>query len=85
MPRKRKVATVQQDTDKMPPPPVPPAKAKPARKNGKVVANKENADVNVFRVQNISPVAVVCQKAQTNESLHPKYFKELQSIYEKVS
>lgn len=86
MPRKRKIATAP-DSEMMPPPPVPPATTK-SKKGVKNVEAKDSATVgaNQHRPQplEVCPVSVIFEKAQTNESLHVKYFKELNNIYEKV-
>lgn len=94
MPRKRKVATKENDNDSemMPPPPVPPAVAKGPKARGKQTKRNEpptstvNDTATSVRPQSQAcPVTVIFEKAQTNESLHVKYFKELNSIYEKVN
>lgn len=36
-------------------------------------------------VTKINPVAIIIQNAQTNETLHTKYIKELQHLYTRVS
>lgn len=85
MPRKRKVAKAP-DSEMMPPPPVPAAagKNKKGSKRNEAPVNTENE--NRVRPQQVQacPVTAIFEKAQSNESLHVKYFKELNSIYEKV-
>lgn len=90
VPRKRKINAVT-DEELMPPPQMPVSK--------KHKTSKQAASIlNVSRISDISNISNVCQtqnkcgqlsiifeKAQENETLHSKYFKELTNIYEKVS
>lgn len=86
MPRKRKVATAP-DSEMMPPPPVPAAagKNKKGSKKNTAAANAEKENENQKRPQPACLVTAIFEKAQSNESLHVKYFKELNNIYEKVN
>lgn len=90
MPRKRKVAAVtDEDTDKMPPPARIPMKSKQmaSKKNGKTSTLQplaESQQMNISQKQDIHPVVGLLELAQKNESLHGKYFKELQTIYNNV-
>lgn len=85
MPRKRKVATAQ-DSEMMPPPPVPAvaARNKKGSKRNEAAANTGNENRVRPQPMETCPVTAIFEKAQTNESLHVKYFKELNTIYEKV-
>lgn len=85
MPRKRKVPTAV-DSEMMPPPPVPAAagKSKKGSKKNEAAASAENENPIRPQPRDACPVTAIFEKAQTNESLHVKYFKELNNIYEKV-
>lgn len=85
MPRKRKVARAE-DSEMMPPPPVPAAAAKNKKgsKKNEAPANTENENLVRPQPMETCPVTAIFEKAQTNESLHVKYYKELNTIYGKV-
>lgn len=73
----------------MPPPATPSAavkKKKTSKKNA--VAPPIDVDENAISVQRKAtetcPLTAIFDKAQSNESLHTKYFKEMNNIYGKV-
>lgn len=67
--------------DMMPPPKI----AKNRTRNNEASPVAANALISQPQSLDICPVLEILQKAQTNESMHPKYFKALNQIYEKVS
>lgn len=94
-PRKRKINAVT-DEELMPPPQMPVSKKhKPSKQasNHNVsvisdISNRSNISSNgsTLQTQNkCGPLSIIFEKAQDNETLHNKYFKELTNIYEKVS
>lgn len=95
MPRKRKI-NASTDEELMPPPQMPvPKKHKPTKQSTTSSSSMTNDSI-ISDITNIStastqqtqnkcgPLSIIFEKAQQNESLHNKYFKELTNIYEKV-
>lgn len=94
-PRKRKIAAVT-DEELMPPPPMPVSKK---HKSSKQILNRSNVSgiSDISNLSNISngsssqtqnkcgPLSIIFEKAQENETLHSKFFKEMTNIYDKVS
>lgn len=70
----------------MPPPAVPPAKVRSiaAKRNGHTKEPSECTGQNLPKIIEPSIVIALMHKAQHNEASHEKYFKELQSVYDKV-
>lgn len=93
MPRKRKI-NASTDEELMPPPQMPvPKKHKSAKQTTSSIVNNDSIISDITNLSNSStqqtqnkcgPLSLIFEKAQQNESLHNKYFKELTNIYEKV-
>lgn len=93
-PRKRKIAAVT-DEELMPPPPMPVSKKHKSSKQASAhsvsgisdISNLSNiSNGNASQTQNkCGPLSMIFEKAQDNETLHSKYFKEMTNIYNKVS
>lgn len=94
-PRKRKINAVT-DEELMPPPQMPVSKKHKSSKqasnhNVSVISDISNlsnisSNGSTLQTQNkCGPLSIIFEKAQENESLHNKYFKELTNIYETVS
>lgn len=92
-PRKRKIDVVT-DEELMPPPQMMSVskKQKKSTKQASIqnvsgisdISNTTN--VSTLQTQNkCGPLSIIFEKAQQNEALHNKYFKEMTNIYEKVS
>lgn len=89
-PRKRKINPT--DEEMMPPPQLPAPKkqkqSKLASMNLSVISDISNTSTNTVLSQSThfvcGALSVIFEKAQENEALHNKYFKELTQIYEKV-
>lgn len=77
----------------MPPPQMMPVAKKHKSSKQALVKNlsrlsdiSNTSDVSTRQTQNkCGPLSIIFEKAQENETLHNKYFKEMTSIYEKVS
>lgn len=91
-PRKRKINAVT-DEELMPPPQVPVSKKHKSSKQAASILNVSTI-TDISNTSNIStqhtehkcgPLSVIFEKAQENETLHAKYYKELTNIYGKVS
>lgn len=90
-PRKRKI-NVTSDEELMPPPQMPvPKKHKSTKQttslnNVSIISDiTNNSNTSIQQTQNkCGPLSLIFEKAQQNESLHSRYFKELTNIYEKV-
>lgn len=93
MPRKRKI-NITSDEELMPPPQMPvPKKHKSSKQSTSSTVNNDSIISDITNISNTStqqtqnkcgPLSLIFEKAQQNESLHNKYFKELTNIYEKV-
>lgn len=96
MPRKRKINETA-DKELMPPPQRPVSKKQKLTKKQPSAHNNSSIS-SAHNVSNVSmnqsnhpsqhmsgPLFMIFEKAQTSESLHIKYFKELTQIYERVS
>lgn len=93
MPRKRKINATS-DEELMPPPQMPvPKKHKSTKQSTSSTVNNDSIISDITNISNTStqqtqnkcgPLSLIFEKAQQNESLHNKYFKELTNIYEKV-
>lgn len=94
VPRKRKIAAVT-DEELMPPPPMPVSKKHKSSKQSSALSVSGISDIsNISNISNGSssqtqnkcgPLSIIFEKAQENETLHNKYFKEMTNIYNKVS
>lgn len=94
-PRKRKINAVT-DEELMPPPAMPVSKKQKSSKQASIhnlsvisdISNLSNISSNGSSLQTqnkCGPLSIIFEKAQENETLHHKYFKEMTNIYEKVS
>lgn len=79
MPKKDRKNTIADDM--MPPPKI----AKNRTRNIEASPVAGNALSSQPQSLEICPVSEILQKAQTNQSMHLKYFKALNEMYEKVS
>lgn len=81
------VIVIAKDNGLIPPPEVPLVTATKKRKpkECKTVTHMENASCSTQNPLTACPVSVILEKAQINESLHAKYAKSLDNIYEEVS
>lgn len=95
VPRKRKINAVT-DEELMPPPQLPVSKKHKSSKQASIhnvsgisdISNLSNISNNATTLQTqnkCGPLSIIFERAQENETLHNKYFKELTNIYEKVS
>lgn len=92
-PRKRKI-NASTDEELMPPPQMPvPKKHKSTKQTTSSTVNNDSIISDITNISNTSthqtqnkcgPLSLIFEKAQQNEGLHNKYFKELTNIYEKV-
>lgn len=93
-PRKRKINAVT-DEELMPPPQMPVSKKHKSSKQTSThnvsiisggISDISNISNNGSTQTKCGPLSIIFEKAQENETLHNKYFKELTNIYEnKVS
>lgn len=91
-PRKRKINAVT-DEELMPPPQIMPVSKKHKSSKQALIKNvsrlsdiSNTNDVSILQTQNkCGPLSIIFEKAQENETLHSKYFKEMTTIYDKVS
>lgn len=92
-PRKRKINAIATDVELMPPPQMPVSKKHKSSKQASILNVSTISDIsNTSNISNVSqtqnkcgPLSIIFEKAQENETLHSKYFKELTNIYENVS
>lgn len=89
MPRKRKINAT--DDEMMPPPQLPAPKkqkqSKLATMNSSIISDISNTNTSVLSQSTryvCGSLSIIFEKAQENEALHNKYFKEMTQIYEKV-
>lgn len=91
-PRKRKINAVT-DEELMPPPQVPVSKKHKSSKQAASILNVNRiSDISNISIGNThntqhkcGPLSIIFEKAQENEALHTRFYKELTNLYGKVS